>query len=373
MQGPHSAEELIANDGLVFLPDVITAEALLHRWSGVTDVDLAGMLKAQRLCGYWSLMKQMNSAGEVFHKCRPDARPYEHSSGSDTYYDWGSIVFKVEDVARLEKANEHFTWPRVEEDDQPHLSQAEEDAAQEWISCDTLAERWGCSPFDVIDVLKQGLRFRRSFGIGLPSIHELQEAQVHAVDLGRWELENAAKIPRGSALTREWEELRAENATLKSENAALRTQREKESGTLCGLLIDKIDGDLMPRDEALALREELRKVKAENAELRASAGVPGDTAAEQPPSPASHAKRTSAATEKASALKLQEWRAVHLPGMIKIAVFCGEDGKKPRCRSDIKAIAKKLGLQLSDAALEDLRSALPDDHKTNKPGAPRQG
>lgn len=226
-------------------------------------------------------------------------------------------------------------------------------SADNWVSCDTLAERWGCSPFDVIDVLeKQGLRFRRSFGDGVPDIHHLQEAQVHVVDLRRWEHENTTP----------------------------QTQCEKESRLLCGLLIDKMDGDLMPREEAIALRDELHKLQAENRDLRAEneklharTEVQGDTAAEQLASPASHRKRTSAASEKVNALNLQKWRELYLPGLIKIAVFCGEDGKKPRCRSDIKAISKKLGLQLSDAALEELRSALPDAHKTNKPGAPRQG
>jgi len=369
---PYSAEELFSEDGTIILPHALTFEEMRERWPGVSEVTLAEMLRDKRMYAHLMVGRFMKPTGEVIFKCKPRGRPYEHQDGEYVRYDWTNIVFKLEDVVQMENNNPSFKWSPVV--DQPKKVTGPTASPDNWIFCDALAERWGWSPFDVIDVLeKQELPYRRTFGVGVPDIHHLQEAQVHVVDLARWENENAEKIHRGPILTREEEGLRTENVALKSENATLRAQREKESGTLCGLLIDKIDGDLMPRDEALALREELRKVQAENAELRASAGVPGDTAAEQPASPASHTKRTSAATEKANALKLQEWRAVYLPVMIKIAVFCGEDGKKPRCRSDIKAIAKKLGLQLSDAALEDLRSALPDDHKTNKPGAPRQG
>ncbi|WP_319581555.1 hypothetical protein [uncultured Pseudodesulfovibrio sp.] len=58
----------------------------------------------------------------------------------------------------------------------------------EWIRADTLKSRWELSPYDVINILDGGkLPFRRVCGWGTPTIWTLNEAEVHIIDLIRWE------------------------------------------------------------------------------------------------------------------------------------------------------------------------------------------
>ncbi len=100
--------------------------------------------------------------------------------------------------------------------------------AEKWVRCDTLADRWDWSPFDVVELLKTGLfRFRREFGDGAPPIGELMDAEVHIVDLRRWEADNGDRIHNGPVLAKDGPRLREDNARLVFELAALKAENAK--------------------------------------------------------------------------------------------------------------------------------------------------
>jgi|GEM_PF-2185287 len=402
MDLPYSAEEIISEDGTVTLSNILTFEEMRERWPGVSDVALAEMLQRKRIFAYFLVGKFMEkTTGAVFFKCKPRWRPYEHQDGETIRYDWENIVFKLEDVVVMESNNPGFKLipvvvPPVVPPSNASIPAASPDS---WVFCDTLADRWGWSPFDVIGLLeKQGLPFRRSFGAGVPDIHHLQEAQVHVVDLARWEHENAEKINRGSSPTGEGEGLRTENvklaaqvAELQTQLTALRDQREREAGPLCGLAVDILEGDLVTGKQAQALHEKVRQLAAENVELRAE-NEKLRAQEEVPPAPEEPApapKRTASASKTVEANRLKAWKEDVFPALILVALECAEKGVARRKRSELRNIAKQVlgeGKALSlfgqnchgkkrsvnPEPLEMFWKALPERYKDTTPGAPKQ-
>jgi len=219
------------------LSDPITAIALLNRWPGVTQDELAALVRDEALPAYWEKKRLKSPEGAIISFCTAGARPADHGQGNEIFYDWDGLVFRLFDVEEMERASEHYKWtpPGVEE--QEHSVPVNEEPEEEWVNCKSLADRWNWSPFDVHDLLyKGGIRFIRHFGNhGAPDVDNLSDASVHRVDLQKWEIENADKIRNAPVLAKDGERLREENkalaakvAGLEVQNAALRSELENE-------------------------------------------------------------------------------------------------------------------------------------------------
>ncbi|SNS03244.1 hypothetical protein SAMN04488503_2453 [Humidesulfovibrio mexicanus] len=116
-------------------------------------------------------------------------------------------------------------------------------------------------------------------------------------------------------------------------------------------------------DSVQSLRDKLAQVQQENTQLFTELQSLRKKT-EKPP-------RTSSATIAASQNSVQRWKVLAAQ-MVSIALFCGQQGPKERKRTQIQTIAKKLGEALPKTALEVFWQALPDEHKSNKPGPQRQ-
>lgn len=208
-----------------FIPvgGIVSYEELKRRWPSVPDFQLAGLIKEKELPALWKRKMVRSDEGVVLCVCEPGARPWEQYDAGDTLYDWDNIVFRTEEVEHVETQHKDYTWHLVEDEKQSDQEVAEPEA--EWISCNSLADRWGWSPFDVQALLYAGgLRFRRFFGqYGAPDVDELGDASVHKVDLHRWEAENVDKIRNAPVLAKDGERLREENKTLTGKVKELET------------------------------------------------------------------------------------------------------------------------------------------------------
>lgn len=314
------------------LRDVLTAEELQDRWPGVLESELAAMVKDKTLPAFWRRKKLRHpEGGAIVHICVAGGEPYAHSFGEDEYFDWSDTVFKLSDVESLENDNPKFKWQLVKEQEEKELSKQNE-VTEEWINCDSLASRWGWSPFDVHSMLHKGeIRFLRHFGqIGAPDVDNLNDASVHVVDLIRWEAKNAHRINNAPVLAEDGERLRQEIRSLTQKIAEL------EAGKA-----------------ALQLELEARPI------------IPPKPP--EPPKPPRTAAASKAATEK----RVEEWKR-HAACMVKVAVECCAQGPRKRKRPELRTLAKKHGGELPDVALDTLRDALPEEHVSRDAGPPRQ-
>lgn len=204
------------------------------------------------------------------------------------------------------------------------LDSAKPSQERDWISCGTLAKRWGWSPSAVLEVIRCndlqahcGDEFNNYYDIST-----LDHFDVHRIDLEDWEIENAEKIRKPTKAV----QISMENKELKLKNETL----ERE-------LADCLAG-LDPRQ----------------------------------PAP-SQKTQTSAATKVAQTKRLRKWKGVYIPNMFKVCLACVEEGPKERTRNEIQSVAKKeCGVKFPKEVLELLRKVLPDGHVTHDPGPPRQ-
>jgi hypothetical protein len=311
------------------LSNVIDAIDLLRRWTGISEDELAAMIKGRIIPAYRQVKRLKSADGEVISFCNAGAKPWVEQYNNSISYDWSTIVFSLEDVLQLENQHPEFMWIPENSDEPDDSSSNSDDAKDEWVRCDTLSSRWGVSPFDVLEILRSGeLRYNMFFGGGIcESIHELGDTYVHNVDLLRWETANQDRINNAPVLAKDGERLREENKALAKKVAELETR---------------------------------------NAVTLEAHPITPPKPPEQPKPP-----RTAAASKAATEKKVEEWKR-HATLMVKVALDCAKDGSKPRKRPQIKAIAKRHGGEFSKAALEVFWAALPDEHKSKEPGPPRQ-
>lgn len=215
------------------LAHVLDAMDLLHRWPGVSEGELAAMIKEKTLPAYWQKKRLKAPNGQVLSFCTPGAKPWMQMQGDTASYDWDDIVFDTVDVERLEEQHTELTWPVPEIDSTSKSDQQAEQNESEWVQCDTLAKRWGWSPFDVVTLLNSGLIPFKNFWNHEPYVDCLNEFSIHQVDLLRWEIANAEKIHNPPALAKDGERLREENkalavkvAELEVKNSSLRFELE---------------------------------------------------------------------------------------------------------------------------------------------------
>jgi hypothetical protein len=181
----------------VRLPNVIDPVELLRRWPGVSEDELAAMAKKNTIPAYHQQKRLESPDGQQYSFCTPGAKPWVHREDETVYYDWGNIVFDPADVSRLEKQQPELKWlvPGIESPSKSDQQAKQDDS--EWVQCDTLARRWGWSPFDVLGILgpnKGQLRYHHPHSTYPPSSPEgLSDAYVHTVDLVRWEAEKGIR------------------------------------------------------------------------------------------------------------------------------------------------------------------------------------
>lgn len=140
-------------------------------------------------------------------------------------------------------------------------------------------------------------------------------------------------------------------------------------------LTDDLDGRIVKiqkhveevNAENAGLREELERLQTENVRLKGDLETECLKSQTAPPKP----PKTAAASEAASNLKAEEWKG-HVGHLVKIALQCGQEGPKPRRRPQLQFIAKQHGGELPGTVLNALWAALPEDHKSKEPGAPKQ-
>lgn len=222
------------------LTDIIYCDDLLRRWPGVSEDELAAIIKGHTLPCYTQHKRLKAPDGQEISFCTKGGKPWGQWQGEIAYYDWGSIVFETADVERFEIDRPELKWPIIKDEEQmPHQDQWE--CEKEWINCDTLAARWGWSPFDVVELLDSGvLRYNIHFGSWWePLVSNLRGISVHIIDLQAWETENAEKIHNAPVLVADGGRLRAENNTLaarvtelEEQNSILRTELKTECAKL---------------------------------------------------------------------------------------------------------------------------------------------
>lgn len=314
------------------LPHVIDAIDLLHRWTGVSEDELAAMITGRIISAFWQVKRLRSADGEAISFCTAGAKPWVDGRGDSISYDWGKIVFCLEDVERLENDHPEFKWIPEGSDKPENSSSGFNDTENEWIRGDTLSSRWGVSSFDVLEVLQSGeLRYRMFFGDGIcENVYGLSDTYVHNVDLLRWETANQDRINNAPVLAKDGELLRQEIKSLTKKVADLEVSK-------------------------VALRLELE-----------SRPISLPKAPESPKGP-----KTAAASEAASAKRVEEWKG-YAAQMVNVAVECCSQGPRKRKRSELQKLAKKHGEELPAVALDILRDALPDEHVSREPGPPRQ-
>lgn len=308
------------------LTDVIDAIDLLRRWPGVSEDELLAMIRDKSMPAFLQRKRLKSPEGIGISFCKGDIVPFVHGYGEQAIVDWDYIVFNMEDVAALEKSHPELLWEVYGSEEQ---KDSEGDSGEnDWIRCDKLANRWGWSPFDVLGIIGSGegqLRYNMPYSEYPPlSPDDLDRGYVHKVDLLRWEAQHASEIRNFDVPM-----FSKEGRRLREENKSLATK-----------LVD---------------------LESENAALRAEFDASRTSA-----------PRTAAATDAASAKRVEEWKE-YAALMVKVALDCGAEGPKERKRSDLQTLAKRHGAELPQVALDVLRDALPEDHVSRKPGAPRQG
>jgi hypothetical protein len=314
------------------LSNVIDAIDLLRRWTGISEDELAAMIKGRIIPAYRQVKRLKSADGEVISFCNAGAKPWVEQYNNSISYDWSTIVFSLEDVLQLENQHPEFMWIPENSDEPDDSSSNSDDAKDEWVRCDTLSSRWGVSPFDVLEILRSGeLRYNMFFGGGIcESIHELGDTYVHNVDLLRWETANQDRINNAPVLEKDGELLRQEIRSLTQKIAEL------EAGKA-----------------ALQLELEARPI--------ISPKPP------EPPKP----PRTAAASKAATEMRVEEWKR-HASCMVKVAFECCAQGPRKRKRPEFRRLAKKHGGELPDVALDILRDALPEEHVSRDAGPSRQ-
>ena len=65
---------------------------------------------------------------------------------------------------------------------------------------------------------------------------------------------------------------------------------------------------------------------------------------------------------------IERWKLA-IDAMIKVAVRCGEEGKKPRQQPEFNAMFNELDAELSDTQMEFFRKCLPDGHIDREGGS----
>lgn len=296
------------------LPNVIDAVDLLLRWTGISQNELAAMVHDGVIPAFWQVKRLKNGDGEAISYCVAGKIPE-----GPVHRDWGSIVFRLEDVEQLESNHPEFKWIPEKLD--------------KWIGCDTLAKRWGWSPFDVLNLLASGeLRHSdndREWWLDT-DVKYLDSIFVHGTDLLSWETKNEHRIKNAPVLAKDGERL---------------------------------------RKEIKSLTEKVAELMTENAALRSKieASLINPPKQPEPPKPPRTAAASKAATEK----KVEEWKC-HAARMITVVLECAKEGPKARKRPQLQAIAKRHGGEFSKTALEVLWAALPDEHKSTEPGPARQ-
>lgn len=301
------------DDGTILLTNAITAEELLKRWPGIAEFELAELMDKNILQGYSIIVPLRGRDGKPHYRC---SRGGSFTRAGDEYL-WHGTCFDIEAVEAIETERSHYKYERLAD------GETQTPTTPEWIPCDTLANRWGWSPFDVVKLLNSGAIPFHNYWNHAPYVEGLQEFSVHQVDLLRWESANADKIGNAPVRAKDGGHLFAgKMEELEKQNAALRSELEAERAK--------------PHIEPHKL------------------------------------SKTAPATEAASSKRAEEWKG-YAAQMVKIALDCEREGPQARKRPQLQAIAKRHGGELPTTALEVLWAALPDKHRSKEPGPQRQG
>lgn len=256
--------------------EIITAVDLRQRWRGCPDWELAGLVERRVLPAYWHQISRERPDGTIVHSCAVCPSIWSNEYAGEVSYDWEGVIHTLSDVEHVESEYPQLKYKIVSLEAVTQSPPGEEGTKGHWIKCDTLADYWGVSDFDVVDILKSGeLRYHEPYGNHIVDIEQLPNGTVHSVDLARWEAENQDRITslrapgqapqpitnqtEVEALYAQVEELRAQVKTLKAElakqqaapkeEAKLDTKaEEKVAAFVKGVLEIKADWNCKPDD-----------------------------------------------------------------------------------------------------------------------------
>lgn len=200
--------------GVVNLSHVLTAQELLKRWPAVTEDELATDCLAAflndvdrevRFPSAYLHQKTLQSPEGNIYVCKAGmiAPDIKRDSGSFEIVEvnWKDgrlggiskgIVFDLDEVKGYEEKFPEYRYLIVKDENMPDQDDSK---LEEWISCDSLAARWKCSPFDVVDILSDDLlRLDGERSYNTTDYDALSGFRVHRVDLMRFEIAYAERI-----------------------------------------------------------------------------------------------------------------------------------------------------------------------------------
>ncbi len=185
---------------------LITIGSLLKRWPGMRDEDIVSHMRPTPfdddsiLNGYLHIKTLRGQDGKPIHYCEATpVFPRSWMNGNGVSFDWSGgseislgIVFDLDDVERMESLHPEFRNAIILPDEILQIVEPTQSGAGYWINCDTLADRWKCSPFDVVEAIdEKGLNLDAAYGNPLFRHDTLDNFSVHSVDLAKFEHEHA--------------------------------------------------------------------------------------------------------------------------------------------------------------------------------------
>ena len=229
---------------------IVSLDDLLRRWPNASENRIIELCKSRKENGDLVLragfLQQSfkKATGEHVYRCQGSVRAKEIPGQG-----W-CFVRSEQDIVFDERAIEE-----VENNFDPEVAWKPINASEhslvmgDWIGCDTLAGRWGCSPFDVVNTIEEkGLNIDAHYEKTWFRHDTLGDFSVHSVDLAKFEHEHAAYL----------ESLKPPlHTTFEAPTAACTTPR----------LTGAEDKHLS--DEIEWLKTELAEVRAENDRLQA--------------------------------------------------------------------------------------------------------
>lgn len=197
---------------VVQLQHVLSFAELQHRWPGQDESLLLELVEKKILPAYLLLNRLKSPSGKTVCFCELDATPSAHAFGDEVHHNWDRIIFRLMDVTELESQYPYLKWaketeatgesplfPLDLEENEMFIEDSPKQEREEWIRCTALANRWGWSPLQVLDVLGDGLgqlRYATRYCdfIEMDALGSLNFRFIHFRDLNEWERQNAGII-----------------------------------------------------------------------------------------------------------------------------------------------------------------------------------
>jgi hypothetical protein len=349
-------------DSEVLLSSILTAEELFKRWPSENEWTIADLLnKPYGIPAYWLRTSKTNpTTQEPVYFCTPWATPWANKSGNETKFDWRNIVFSTPEIEEYENSYPEVTWPPAPETS-PRCDTNGNPGWDEWIPAETVRITLQLSPIKFIEMLNLGTfetnkeedfldHYQSGYVDPFYKTVQIPELNIHRSSFVAYQQKHSQPEIFDNEHCNEYSNNLRDEDLLTNELMGLRQR------------VAQLEAELTSEENALtievaSLRQRVAELEGELAQSRTEPQRPS---------------RTGAASEAAIAKRLEEWKG-HTAQMIKVALACGTQGPKKRKRSELQAIARRHGEELSSVALELLRNSLPDDHVSREPGAAPQG